>query len=831
MWQDLIQAFDGEVHNLIRVRLMNMDKHSRLFAVLVLLSGACLQAANAAETVSGTWSDRFLNPLFGNDTFNATASVVAVAGDQTYVGGNFTRIGSVAAGAGSLAANGIARWDGQRWLAMGDGLGGFVNTILDGSVNAIVADGQDVYVGGTFTTAGGQPASRIARWDGSRWWPLGDGLNGPVHSIFVQDGQVYAGGGFSGAGGVTLNGVGRWNGSSWSALGTGLAANFKVRAMAAYNGRIFAAGSFFVIQPGGTLIRALAQWDGERWSAVGTGVNGDVNALAVYGGRLVAGGQFTTAGGAPANRLAAWDGAAWSALGAGVGGGVLPAVNSLAVQGDALIAGGTFTTAGDGTANGLAAWNGSSWSTHGQPLVTAIATPGTVAGLATAPDGLVTVGNFSDAGGMTVPGLARWDGSRWRAFGEGIGGSVQAMTTTPDGTYVGGQFATAGGLKVNSIARRRNGEWSALGGGVLASGQPGLIRALVARGSNVYAGGAFSVAGGIPATNVARWNGTSWEALGGGLSGGAGAVVISLALAPNGDLVAGGVFTQAGGQPARNIARWNGTGWSALGDGLFGTGGGAVQALAFLDDDLVAGGAFNQPVPFLARWNGGGWSSIGEAPNATVLALGVHGGALYAGGYFTRIGGGNVRRIGRWDGAGWAALGSGLGNDTAQDYVAVLNASDAGVFAAGVFTNAGEVAVRRIARFADGEWTALGSGITTGPLGGDPFVYGLGVEGGVLSVGGAFSEAGGIPASAFSTWSFEAAPAAPSLSISTGGTGELVLVWSATAGTRFQLVTSATLDGAFTPLGEPLTATGGAQQITLAAPATQARWYRLVAAP
>ncbi|MBN8246017.1 MAG: hypothetical protein J0L84_01085, partial [Verrucomicrobia bacterium] len=147
----------------------------------------------------------------------------------------------------------------------------------------------------------------------------------------------YAGGGFSGSGSTVLNGIGRWDGTSWSALGGGLAANFKVRALAAFDGRIVAGGNFFVIQPGGALIRSVAQWDGEAWSGLGSGVNQEVNALTVFGSRLIVGGTFSTAGGLPVNRIAAWDGTGWAALGSGVEGGLLPAVNSLQVRNGVLI--------------------------------------------------------------------------------------------------------------------------------------------------------------------------------------------------------------------------------------------------------------------------------------------------------------------------------------------------------------------------------------------------------------------------------------------------------------------------------------------------------------
>jgi hypothetical protein len=86
-------------------------------------------------------------------------------------------------------------------------------------------------------------------------------------------------------------------------------------------------------------------------------MNGSVNALAVSGTDLYAGGYFTTAGGVTANRIAKWNGSAWSALGSGMN---YP-VNALAVSGTDLYAGGSFSTAGGVSAKSIAKWNGSAW--------------------------------------------------------------------------------------------------------------------------------------------------------------------------------------------------------------------------------------------------------------------------------------------------------------------------------------------------------------------------------------------------------------------------------------------------------------------------------------
>jgi hypothetical protein len=60
----------------------------------------------------------------------------------------------------------------------------------------------DLVAGGSFTTAGGVAANRIARWKGGTWSALGSGMNDSVHALAVlPNGDVVAGGDFSTAGG------------------------------------------------------------------------------------------------------------------------------------------------------------------------------------------------------------------------------------------------------------------------------------------------------------------------------------------------------------------------------------------------------------------------------------------------------------------------------------------------------------------------------------------------------------------------------------------------------------------------------------------------------
>lgn len=105
-------------------------------------------------------------------------------------------------------------------------------------------------------------------------------------------------------------------------------------------------------------------------------------------------------------------------------------------------------------------------------------------------------------------------------------------------------------------------------------------------GPALYVGGRFSSVGGITARGVARWNGTSWSRLGQGIAdGGIGAMqVFDDGSGPA--LFVGGLFRTAGGTAANRIAKWDGASWSPLGSGVDYNG---VQALTVFDDGTGPG--------------------------------------------------------------------------------------------------------------------------------------------------------------------------------------------------------------------------------------------------
>lgn len=194
--------------------------------------------------------------------------------------------------------------------------------IANGAIDVITVQGASVYLGGEFTQVDGTPANAIARWNGSRWSALGGGIviapatAQSIGAIIEHAGFVYVGGSFSSAGGNPVHNIARWDGQSWSAVGSSSLANggpASVSSMAVYQGKLYASGRFEFGD--GRPDDSIAAWDGQRWSRVGDGfANGAISSLRVFRSELIAGGDFTEAGGVPARNLARWNGSSWAAL-------------------------------------------------------------------------------------------------------------------------------------------------------------------------------------------------------------------------------------------------------------------------------------------------------------------------------------------------------------------------------------------------------------------------------------------------------------------------------------------------------------------------------------
>jgi hypothetical protein len=376
-------------------------------------NGGAVSTRGVARYEAGTW-----RPV-GRGIDPAVRVVIArVEGGQTvhYVGGTFTS-------ADGTSLNGVARWDGLRFMPLGTGRS---DTSALCFHDAGDGSGERLYAAGSGSTS-------IARWTGSVWEEVALPTNpfGQITallSVTTSSGErdLYAGGKFSTIGGVDALGVARWrNGQSWQAVGGGLGnANLltNVRAIGMHTvagmTSVYAAGDFGATGAGAT-VNGIARLDAstDTWQPLGQGLaapsNRFVATMASANGKLYVGGTFSSIDGTgiEASGVAVWDGAVWSpltstlgetGLGTALSGG---AVLTLAWMdygvGPRLIAAGSFDRTRGATSqllNRIAIWTGSSWIPVDRDFTINgdINTLATTTGMVQS-SGVILGGNFTDS--------------------------------------------------------------------------------------------------------------------------------------------------------------------------------------------------------------------------------------------------------------------------------------------------------------------------------------------------------------------------------------------------------------------------------------------------
>lgn len=598
-------------------------------------------ARNIARWDGTNWS------RMGNDLPGYVFALKRV-GDTLYAGGIF------ATGPTNTTYNCLARWTGSDWEMIG---GEFVGAFFP-TVNAIETAGANLIVGGQFISAGGVVATNVARWNGSSWSALGSGVGGNVQTLLYRNGSLLAGGGFTNATAGFTN-LAEWNGSTWVPW---FNANRTVRDLLYDGTNLYVGGDFTSLA--GQPHNRIAKWGGANWSAMGTGVQGSgVGVIpGVYkmafgaNGRVYAAGNFPLMGGVGASHVAVWDGAAWSGMGGTTSKGLthfIGFVTGFLPRGSDLYVGGLFTEAGDKVVNSIAHWDGTNWSKLGSGMLgsfsSGVAT--TVRGMASVGSDLYVGGNFTNAGGVSARGVAKWNGSAWSNIGDSDA-LVRAMVYDGSRLFVGGNFTNIGGITSPGLAVHfPGGEWVTLG--TLAGGNRN-VGTITRDGTDIYIGGSFTSINGAPITNIARWNGSTWLPVGSGLNNTVNAVIAS-----NGVVYAGGTFGFAGNVSVSRVARWNGSTWSPLGSGVSGLSSATINNFVLRGSDLYAAGTFTNAgglfVQGLAKWDGSSWSAPfgsglqGNPGNATVTGIAFIGDNLYVGGQFGFAGDKPSLYFARWN--------------------------------------------------------------------------------------------------------------------------------------------------------------------------------------
>lgn len=738
-------------------------------------------AISNAATIDQNWESRFVLAPGLNDTAYAMVGI----GTNLYVGGAFTT-------AGSTNTAGIARWDGTQWHSVGGGIKGLVYTLA--------TDGTNLFVGGLFSLAGNTAATNLATWDGTNWSSLG-ALHRPeepnsnwagVYSLLTDGTNLFAGGNFSSAGGISATNIARWDGTSWHSLGDGLGISGGdsypaiVYDMAVHGTNLFAGGVF--INSGAIGVTNLARWNGALWEPCGSGVtggiayilwtgdnyeeySGSVYALCSTSTGLLVGGDFTQAGNVTATNLARWDGTNWSATGTASSGWVRRIVR----DGTNSIVLGYFSRIGGIAASGAAQLSGNSWTALGLGVY-----PEAI-GAARIGTNLYIGGDFQVADGQSAGFVARWDGGKMAPLLPGKStaprGGIQDMVIGADGSlYIVGWFMTAGEAIANSIGRYDGTNWFSLGTGFPHGSPPSRLAML---GTNLYAaGGEWETSAGI--LGIGRWEGHNWVSVGGGLSQGTYRPFIQDLAVGTTNLFVVGAFDQAGGSPITNFAGWDGSQWKGYdyssprfpsavatqGDRPF-----VCDTSGMLDSTIR-----------VRQWDGIQWADLG-APLTTMGYAYVHkmlwaGTNLFVAGRFVITNGFTATNLLRWDGQSWSGMRSPLGNS----YTTILDMAWNGtnLFVCGGSEIEGLPA---LAKWNGTAWSTLGSGL--GAATGDrPWGSALAVRGRDLYVGGEFTTAGGKPADSLALWHDY-----PAVTLSNRGwqpNGHLACGFTAAKGNRYK---------------------------------------------
>lgn len=423
-----------------------------------------------------------------------------------------TRPGSVAASGRGLALS--AALDGDGVFKGAAGLSGSVDLAAWTLVSDLAAGEAP-----RFARAGRSPRSAaVGAW--AAVGPNGNtsALNHNVLALTATSRKLYLGGDFYNTVGATdADSLAVWNGTAWSAVGGNDEFGGNAVQAIAVDGSDIYVGGTFTNADGIAAADHIVKWDGgsSSWNALGPGLNEEVRAIAISGNDVYVGGDFTEADGiAAADYVARWNGS-WHALGDHNGNGVLAdKVYALAISGNDVYVGGLFTEAdGDPTADYIAKWNGSSWSNLGSnPAGTNGALSDTVYALRFSGRSLYVGGNFSNVAGIaTADFVARWRGGAWSGLGSNgagngaLGSRVYALVMAGTDLYVGGQFFNAAGIaEADGVARWDGSSWSALGSNGSGNGAlNNTVQALAVFKGELYVGGLFTDAAGIPAADYA----------------------------------------------------------------------------------------------------------------------------------------------------------------------------------------------------------------------------------------------------------------------------------------------------------------------------------------
>jgi hypothetical protein len=479
--------------------------------------------------------------------FNYSVLDLALYHGRLVAAGWFTRSGSV-------STPGIAILGGEGWKALG---GGMHDGTYRGVVQSVVAAGDSLLAVGTFDHAGNEPIQDVAFWDGSAWhgtldsgesvacldsvvpvrahgdWFLSGKLDdesgrrysglfrlkndhwtpyrqrrirlvSPPTALAADERGLLVAGQFLTPDSLgVVHGICVWNGTALRVLAE---VNGDVNTVDRYQGRLVVGGEFDEI--GGNRAGNIAMFYQGTWTSMGGGTDGEVSALQNHDGALYVGGNFTRAGGVHAMNIARWNGAEWTPVGSGANATTFHILD-LEVYGGDLYACGFFNWMGQDHISLIARWDGRSWSAVGEPG--ALGDFGVTFRMAVWRGRLAVTGRFHPDEHHESYEIHLWDGTRWVAMSRPVDYPYVVLSMGAN-LFVGGRQDSwdKQGLDASCVWASDGSRWLGLGHGIWSGttdGEAGPeISTMASWGGDLYVGGRLMTAGDHPAAYVACWH-------------------------------------------------------------------------------------------------------------------------------------------------------------------------------------------------------------------------------------------------------------------------------------------------------------------------------------
>lgn len=582
------------------------------------------------------------------------------------------------------------------------GAGGYIFTMH--------RSGNNIYVGGEFSSIGNIKAFSIARYEIStgQWYPLGDGVRKPPASTLGENlpgrvlditsdslGNIYIAGLFYVPNVGGTNSIAKWNGTNWFPIGYGTGDNpSTVSCITIKNNIVYAGGAFFMVYDNSftsLFVNRIAKFDmtTNTWSAMGSGIQNSteiipVRDLASDNQYVYVGGSFANAGGVSVHQIARWNIASsmWEDMNGGVYNGAIaiePGVKALEIlPNGTLVVGGNF----EQPALNVAFWNNATgWSTTASNGI---------------PNAVVKDINYFD--GSLFASVTSYTGNNfyvlkfnnatgsWDFVSASADGYIEAVCGTSSNTFfIGGSFSIINStpeLHPAGIAYYNGSSYEQVNGSIISYGsifkrspyfdgnfyvnnisEPSYVYSISAMDSNIYFAGQFETAGNLSqrVNNIVGYNKYThkWFALAGGVDYYGGPPVQCIeADTVNKILYVGGYFKKQinAVETAFYIARYNTQTreWSRMvGEGTTATNGIWSLKYHYPTSSLYASGSISlgkSETVYIAKWNGSSFSKAGTGITTVVYSMEIIGNTLYVGGNFNIPSpSGQLRRVAQYD--------------------------------------------------------------------------------------------------------------------------------------------------------------------------------------